>query len=254
MTAPTSDATDAAEAKPSFAYVIGHDGSNVVKIGKADDVLERLASIQRMSPVALRVLAQFDGGYTLETALHRRFKHLRTHGEWFDFGDLDPVAEVTHAIPEIEAEQAAKREAEERRQLRTEEPVSWAPFIIRGRTLVYSANLGSSPESARCVARTKSGKRCASWLENGQSTGWWKQWSVPGYGTLTCDVIGECDVKETEADRWLAQRCRKHADPDWPAFCGPEWEVYDPDRHIGLLDKELPVIPGWGDRPTRSTP
>lgn len=85
----------------AFVYVLGHDNDNIVKIGKADDVAVRVAGIQRMSPVKLNLLAEFDGGLPLEGALHRRFAPLRTHGEWFDFGELDAAAEITEAVADI---------------------------------------------------------------------------------------------------------------------------------------------------------
>jgi hypothetical protein len=44
--------------------------------------------MQLGSPVQLGILAIIDGGTELETVLHGRFAHLRTHGEWFS---PDPV-------------------------------------------------------------------------------------------------------------------------------------------------------------------
>lgn len=78
-------------------YLIGASGMPLAKIGRTKDPQGRLRSIQRMSPVQLEIRWQTDGGSALETHLHRRFKALRTHGEWFDFGDKDPVAEVEAA-------------------------------------------------------------------------------------------------------------------------------------------------------------
>jgi hypothetical protein len=120
-TATTADRTTL-PVRQSSVYIIGHDGSNVVKIGKADDVAERLAFIQRMSPLKLRVLTQFDGGFELETALHRRFKHLRLHGEWFDFGQRDAVAAVTSAVGEIVTQWALEREPDLRLWNEEDEP------------------------------------------------------------------------------------------------------------------------------------
>ncbi|WP_209665583.1 hypothetical protein [Amycolatopsis magusensis] len=33
--------------------------------------------------------------------MHRRFDKYRLHGEWFDFGNLDPVEQVERALREI---------------------------------------------------------------------------------------------------------------------------------------------------------
>jgi Meiotically up-regulated gene 113 len=243
--APLAD-TGAPEAKPVFVYVLGHDGSNVVKIGKADDVASRIADIQRMSPVKLHLLTQFDGGYKLEAALHRRFKHFRTHSEWFDFGDLDAVAEIAEGVAEIEAEQQARRERElERLRMLEQRPLRWGPAIIGGRTLVYPTLLGTFPEGARCVAQVKTGRRCAAALEDGQITNPNFQWRVPGHGLINCDVYGSGN--EVEEARWLAQRCRRHAGESSPAFCEPEWELFDPEKHAELLRPDLPVAPGLTD-------
>ncbi|WP_416070151.1 GIY-YIG nuclease family protein [Streptomyces scabiei] len=80
-------------------YVIAAPGSSVVKIGQSGDPAKRLSEIQRMSPVRLAVLWSQPGA-DLEVKLHRHFAHLRTHGEWFDFGTEDPVRAVQEALIE----------------------------------------------------------------------------------------------------------------------------------------------------------
>lgn len=85
-------------------YLIGSSDARLVKIGRTGDTNRRLATIQRMSPVVLSVLWQTPGGSALESALHRRFRERRSHGEWFDFGDTDPLAEVASAIAALSAE------------------------------------------------------------------------------------------------------------------------------------------------------
>lgn len=87
-------------------YVIGQRGSSIVKIGRSIDPEKRVAEIQRMSPLPLEVLWAHTGGH-LEAKLHGRFAHLRTHGEWFDFGDQDPIQAVRAAFEE-EARAAVK--------------------------------------------------------------------------------------------------------------------------------------------------
>lgn len=85
-----------------FVYVIGEPGSSVVKIGLTWGSLEkRLYEIQLMSPVRLRVLWSCAGDNWVETGLHRRFADRRTHGEWFDFGDEDPISAISSAAPEV---------------------------------------------------------------------------------------------------------------------------------------------------------
>lgn len=91
-------------------YAIGSPGSRLVKIGRAVNVGRRLASIQRMSPAPLEVLWTTAGGADLEGAFHAYFSGRRTHGEWFDFGDQDPVAVITANLATVEAD-AARRTA-----------------------------------------------------------------------------------------------------------------------------------------------
>lgn len=81
-----------------YVYLIGCAESSLVKIGRSEDVSRRLAEIQRMSPVPLTVLWSHPGGPELETRLHRCFGHLRSHGEWFHFGEEDPIACVQKAV------------------------------------------------------------------------------------------------------------------------------------------------------------
>lgn len=92
-----------------YVYLIGSEGSPIVKIGRSIDVPGRLTAIQFMSPLKLTVLWQTEGGAELESALHRWFKACRSHGEWFDFPDGDAVAQVIQAIAEMAAEEERKR-------------------------------------------------------------------------------------------------------------------------------------------------
>jgi hypothetical protein len=83
--------------KAEIVYVIGSPNARPVKIGRSTDLLHRLGEIQNHCPIDLRVRWFEPGGASLETALHRTFKMQRMHGEWFDFGQADPVAMVISA-------------------------------------------------------------------------------------------------------------------------------------------------------------
>lgn len=50
-----------------------------------------------------------QGDSLFETALQRQFRAYRTHGEWFNFGDLDPVAEVSAAARRLNPTLAGAR-------------------------------------------------------------------------------------------------------------------------------------------------
>lgn len=83
---------------PEVVYLIGSPDGGLVKIGRTCNVNRRLADIQRMSPVPLALLWHTPGNHILEKALHRAFSIHRTHGEWFDFGDDDPVAMIERRV------------------------------------------------------------------------------------------------------------------------------------------------------------
>ncbi|WP_405656894.1 MULTISPECIES: GIY-YIG nuclease family protein [unclassified Streptomyces] len=71
-------------------YVIGALDSPVAKIGVSSAPGKRLRQIQAMSPLRLEILWRGTGGYPLESRLHAHLRAYHSHGEWFDFQDLDP--------------------------------------------------------------------------------------------------------------------------------------------------------------------
>ncbi|MFI1608062.1 GIY-YIG nuclease family protein [Streptomyces griseofuscus] len=81
----------------SCVYVIGSPGSSLVKVGTTTQLAKRLRVLQLSSPVPLEVVWSMPGDRASEAALHEHFAHLREHGEWFDFGDDDPVRAVQAA-------------------------------------------------------------------------------------------------------------------------------------------------------------
>lgn len=54
-----------------------------VKIGKANDVTKRLATLQTGCPYKIKLLKVERGGVAVERDYHRRFAALRENGEWF---------------------------------------------------------------------------------------------------------------------------------------------------------------------------
>lgn len=77
--------------EPEFRYVyfIEAEGLDLVKIGLADDPRKRLAMLQVGSPVRLilRGVQCVDDAAGWEAEKHKRYRHLRTHGEWFSIDD-----------------------------------------------------------------------------------------------------------------------------------------------------------------------
>jgi hypothetical protein len=81
----------------TWIYVIGCDEVRLVKIGISSNVQSRLVAMQIGSPVVLRLLWTMPGSIDTEQDLHECFHAFRKHGEWFDFGDENPVAMVASA-------------------------------------------------------------------------------------------------------------------------------------------------------------
>lgn len=79
-------------------YVIGQYGSGVVKIGTTSNLRARLRTIQTGSPVRLEVLWSCPGGRNLEAYLHDAFSPLRLEGEWFDFGQYNPISSAQRMV------------------------------------------------------------------------------------------------------------------------------------------------------------
>lgn len=86
----------------------GRDGS--VKIGTAEDVFERLASLQCGNHRRLRLMRVVIGGLREERWFHRQFKRVR--GEWFEY---DIRMRTLEPPPDL-ADDVADRIASLRRQ------------------------------------------------------------------------------------------------------------------------------------------
>lgn len=67
-----------------FVYFIQdavHGGK--IKIGFSTNPARRVESIQSVNPNMMKVLGTLPGSERMERELHKRFKRLRRHGEWF---------------------------------------------------------------------------------------------------------------------------------------------------------------------------
>lgn len=65
---------------PHIYFLRGHGH---VKVGTTRKPDKRITEIQVSSPVPLDVMLVVPGDVILERRIHRRFRHLRRHGEWF---------------------------------------------------------------------------------------------------------------------------------------------------------------------------
>lgn len=70
-------------------YLIQARPSGAVKIGYSKDVYRRLPSLQTANAETLSIVGVLDLDQSGERELHKRFRHLRLSGEWFDATVLD---------------------------------------------------------------------------------------------------------------------------------------------------------------------
>ena len=96
----------------SYVYFILDIVSNSIKIGKANDIQERLSGLQTGNPNELLVLhyikcdsAEF--AFNLERKCHNEFNHLHMRGEWFKY---DKEAFQKFLVEEINFKKKPKRE------------------------------------------------------------------------------------------------------------------------------------------------
>lgn len=74
---------DRAGAPTGHTYVIAYPSVGVVKIGQSVYYAERVEQVVRHSPVPTEVICAFIGLHH-ERELHKRFSHIRKHGEFFE--------------------------------------------------------------------------------------------------------------------------------------------------------------------------
>ena len=59
-------------------------GAGLIKIGISTNLQSRFRAIRNSSPVPVELLGSCPGTTFFEGMLHRKFAHLRRHGEWFE--------------------------------------------------------------------------------------------------------------------------------------------------------------------------
>lgn len=80
-------------------YLIQAQPSGAVKIGYSKDVYRRLASLQTANAETLSVVGVLDLDMDGEKALHKRFRHFRLSGEWFQVSVLDALSDYPRVYP-----------------------------------------------------------------------------------------------------------------------------------------------------------
>lgn len=58
--------------------------NNKIKIGSTNNMEGRLSSLSIISPCKLELLGVIEGDHKKEKELHKKFKHIHSHGEWFN--------------------------------------------------------------------------------------------------------------------------------------------------------------------------
>ena len=84
---------------PALCYVIQADDNGPVKVGYAQNVAARLATLQMGNPAPLRVRYTFTDGIQAEAVLHDLLSPYALSGEWFTPAALPTVAEWSRANP-----------------------------------------------------------------------------------------------------------------------------------------------------------
>jgi hypothetical protein len=99
-----------------------------LKIGKADDIAQRLRALQTASPEPLALVATMPGAFAQEAVLHARFKRLHIRGEWYRY-----EAELQDFV----------------RSLRPLKAAIDADVLVWGMASAYQTRLESAIDSAR---------------------------------------------------------------------------------------------------------
>jgi len=76
----------------SFVYFILDEKSNAVKIGKANNINQRLQDLQTGNPNTLSVIYNIkckseEHSFLTEKYYHKKFEHIRVNGEWFTYDE-----------------------------------------------------------------------------------------------------------------------------------------------------------------------
>lgn len=87
-----------------FVYVIKAQGDSPIKVGKAENVMTRLAQLQTGNPRKLDLLHVLVGYSELEWQLHRRLRRCRVQGEWFDG---EPITRFLEFVEDLSSRMSA---------------------------------------------------------------------------------------------------------------------------------------------------
>lgn len=103
-------------------------------------------------------------------------------------------------------------------------------------TVLASGRLYVVPNPLLCTGRTTKGKRCSFDAWPRENCGEW------AYIMSRTGVLYAIDAPAGWLTETRVQRCDVHDSPDAPAFCAPEIETFDPQRHAALVQ---PLADEW---------
>lgn len=78
------EASTPSSARESKVYFIESETAGLIKIGRSVNPDSRFNAIRTMSPDKLVLLGYLPEEVATENELHKKFAHLRMHGEWFE--------------------------------------------------------------------------------------------------------------------------------------------------------------------------
>lgn len=70
-------------AERGWVYFVNAEGLRLIKIGWTSNIDRRMSQLIGASPVPLNLLDKWPGTRFDEADFHKRWEHLRKHGEWF---------------------------------------------------------------------------------------------------------------------------------------------------------------------------
>jgi Meiotically Up-regulated Gene 113 (MUG113) protein len=91
-----------------FVYLIEALGTGLVKIGYSSNPKLRLAGLVGGSAAWLKLVGYFGGTLEDEQELHRQFKELREHHEWFRDDEAIRLAFASHPTWQAQGESASE--------------------------------------------------------------------------------------------------------------------------------------------------
>ena len=75
-------------------YLIKSLNEGIYKIGVSKNPNKRLKEVQTGNPAPVEIvqLYETENAYKIESALHNRYSHFNTHGEWFELSIKEEVS------------------------------------------------------------------------------------------------------------------------------------------------------------------